>query len=154
MQEAMERITASTTMLADEIIRAAKSGTEISSAISKSWNTRLERLRKLTPSNPRLGEAIEALQQLKEDSIGEVKVNSFNIQQTQKRVKEGLEELSTSTVFESFANDIFSLLQNGDREGVLSQIHQARSQHREQLDELENLYKYVVQIMTRKEVLV
>jgi hypothetical protein len=154
MQEAMERITASTTMLADEIIRAAKSGTEISSAISKSWNTRLERLRKLTPSNPRLGEAIEALQQLKEDSIGEVKVNTFNIQQTQKRVKEGLEELSTSTVFESFANDIFSLLQNGDREGVLSQIHQARSQHREQLDELENLYKYVVQIMARKEVLV
>jgi type II secretory pathway component PulF len=80
-----------------------------------------------------------------------VKVNSFNIQQTQKRVKEGLEELSTSTVFESFANDIFSLLQNGDREGVLSQIHQARSQHREQLDELENLYKYVVQIIARKE---
>ena len=154
MQEAMERITASTTMLADEIIRAAKSGSEISSAISKSWNTRLERLRKLTPSNPRLGEAIVALQQLKEDSTGEVKVNSFNIRQTQKRVKEGLEELSTSTVFESFANDIFTLLQNGDREGVLSQIHQARSQHREQLDELENLYKYVVQIMTRKEVLV
>lgn len=151
MQEAMERITASTTMLADEIIRSAKNGTEISSAISKSWNTRLERLRKLTPSNPRLGEAIEALQQLKEDSTGVVTVNSFNIQQTQKRVKEGLEELSTSTVFESFANDIFSLLQNGDREGVLSQIHQARSQHREQLDELENLYKYVVQIMARKE---
>ncbi len=154
MQEAMERITASTTMLADEIIRAAKSGSEISSAISKSWNTRLERLRKLTPSNPRLGEAIVALQQLKEDSTGEVKVNSFNIQQTQRRVKEGLEELSTNTIFESFANDIFTLLQNGDREGVLSQIHQARSQHREQLDELENLYKYVVQIMTRKEVLV
>ncbi len=151
MQEAMERITASTTMLADEIIRSAKNGTEISSAISKSWNTRLERLRKLTPSNPRLGEAIEALQQLKEDSTGVVTVNSFNIQQTQKRVKDGLEELSTSTVFESFANDIFSLLQNGDREGVLSQIHQARSQHREQLDELENLYKYVVQIMARKE---
>jgi len=154
MQEAMERITASTTMLADEIIRAVKSGTEISSAISKSWNTRLERLRKLTPSNPRLGEAIEALQQLKEDSTGESRVNNYNIQQTQRRVKKGLEELSTSTVFESFANDIFSLLQNGDREGVLSQIHQARSQHREQLDELENLYKYVVQIMTRKEVLV
>jgi len=151
MQEAMERITASTTMLADEIIRSAKNGTEISPAISKSWNTRLERLRKLTPSNPRLGEAIEALQQLKEDSTGVVTVNSFNIQQTQKRVKEGLEELSTSTVFESFANDIFSLLQNGDREGVLSQIHQARSQHREQLDELENLYKYVVQIIARKE---
>ena len=154
MQEAMERITASTTMLADEIIRAATNGSEISSAISKSWNTRLERLRKLTPSNPRLGEAIEALQQLKEDSTGEAKVNSYNIQQTQRRVKDGLEELSASTVFESFANDIFSLLQNGDREGVLSQIHQARSQHREQLDELENLYKYVVQIMTRKEVLV
>ncbi len=154
MQEAMERITASTTMLADEIIRAAKSGSEISSAISKSWNIRLERLRKLTPSNPRLGEAIEALQQLKEDSTGESKVSRFNIKQTQRRVKEGLEELSTSTVFESFANDIFSLLQNGDREGVLSQIHQARSQHREQLDELENLYKYVVQIMARKEVLV
>ena len=154
MQEAMERITASTTMLADEIIRAASNGSEISSAISKSWNTRLERLRKLTPSNPRLGEAIEALQQLKEDSTGESKVNRFNIEQTQRRVKDGLEELSASTVFESFANDIFSLLQNGDREGVLSQIHQARSQHREQLDELENLYKYVVQIMTRKEVLV
>ncbi len=154
MQEAMERITASTTMLADEIIRAAKSGSEISSAISKSWNTRLERLRKLTPSNPRLGEAIEALQQLKEDSTGDSRANQFTIQQTQRRVKEGLEELSTSTVFESFANDIFSLLQNGDREGVLSQIHQARSQHREQLDELENLYKYVVQIMARKEVLV
>jgi hypothetical protein len=154
MQEAMERITASTTMLADQIIRSAKNGSEISSAISKSWNTRLERLRKLTPSNPRLGEAIEALQQLKEASTGESKVNSFNIEQTQRRVKEGLEELSTSTVFESFANDIFSLLQNGDREGVLSQIHQARSQHREQLDELENLYKYVVQIMARKEVLV
>ena len=154
MQEAMERITASTTMLADEIIRAAKSGSEISSAISKSWNTRLERLRKLTPSNPRLGEAIEALQQLKEDSTGDSRANQFTIQQAQRRVKEGLEELSTSTVFESFANDIFSLLQNGDREGVLSQIHQARSQHREQLDELENLYKYVVQIMARKEVLV
>lgn len=154
IQEAMERITASTTMLADEIIRAATNGSEISSAISKSWNTRLERLRKLTPSNPRLGEAIEALQQLKEDSTGESRVNNYNIQQTQRRVKEGLEELSTSTIFESFANDIFSLLQNGDREGVLSQIHQARSQHREQLDELENLYKYVVQIMTRKEVLV
>jgi len=154
MQEAMERITASTTLLADQIIRSAKNGTEISSAISKSWNTRLERLRKLTPSNPRLGEAIEALQQLKEDSTGESRVNSFNIAQTQRRVKEGLEELSTNTVFESFANDIFSLLQNGDREGVLSQIHQARSQHREQLDELENLYKYVVQIMARKEVLV
>jgi hypothetical protein len=154
MQEAMERITASTTMLADQIIRSAKNGSEISSAISKSWNTRLERLRKLTPSNPRLGEAIEALQQLKEASTGESKVNSFNIEQTQRRVKEGLEELSASTVFESFANDIFSLLQNGDREGVLSQIHQARSQHREQLDELENLYKYVVQIMARKEVLV
>ncbi len=152
MQEAMERITASTTMLADEIIRAASNGSEISSAISKSWNTRLERLRKLTPSNPRLGEAIEALQQLKEDSTGESKVNRFNIEKTQRRVKEGLEELSTSTVFESFANDIFSLLQNGDREGVLSQIHQARSQHREQLDELENLYEYVVQLMARKEV--
>lgn len=66
--------------------------------------------------------------------------------------KEAEEELSSSTVFESFANDIFSLLQNGDREGVLSQIHTARSQHREQLDELENLYQYVVQIVTRKEV--
>lgn len=154
MQEAMERITASTTMLADEIIRSAKNGAEISSAVSKSWNTRLERLRKLSPSNPRLGEAIEALQQLKEDSIGDSRTTRFSIQQTERRVKEGLEELSTSTVFESFANDIFSLLQNGDREGVLSQIHQARSQHREQLDELENLYEYVVQIMSRKEVLV
>jgi len=154
MQEAMERITASTTMLADEIIRSAKTGSEISSAVSKSWNTRLERLRKLSPSNPRLGEAIEALQQLKEDSIGDSRTTRFSIQQTERRVKEGLEELSTSTVFESFANDIFSLLQNGDREGVLSQIHQARSQHREQLDELENLYEYVVQIMSRKEVLV
>lgn len=55
MQEAMERITASTTMLADEIIRSAANGAEISSAVSKSWNTRLERLRKLSPSNPRLG---------------------------------------------------------------------------------------------------
>lgn len=154
MQEAMERITASTTMLADEIVRSAKNGSEISSAVSKSWNTRLERLRKLSPSNPRLGEAIEALQQLKEDSIGDSRTTRFSIQQTERRVKEGLDELSTSTVFESFANDIFSLLQNGDREGVLSQIHHARSQHREQLDELENLYEYVVQIMSRKEVLV
>jgi len=152
MQEAMERITASTTMLADEIIRSAKDGAEISSAVSKSWNTRLERLRKLSPSNPRLGEAIEALQQLKEDSTGDSRANRFTIQQAQRRVKEGLEELSSSTVFESFANDIFSLLQNGDKEGVLSQIHKARSQHREQLDELENLYQYVVQIMARKEV--
>lgn len=154
MQEAMERITASTTVLADEIIRAATNGAEISSAVSKSWNTRLERLRKLSPSNPKLGEAIEALQQLKSDSTGDSRANKFSIQQAQRRVKEGLDELSTSTVFESFANDIFSLLQNGDREGVLSQIHQARSQHREQLDELENLYEYVVQIMSRKEVLV
>jgi len=154
MQEAMERITASTTLLADQIIRSAKNGSEISSAISKSWNTKLERLRKLSPSNPRLGEAIEALQQLKEDSIGDSRTTRFSIQQTERRVREGLEELSTSTVFESFANDIFSLLQNGDREGVLSQIHQARSQHRERLDELENLYEYVVQIMSRKEVLV
>jgi len=148
MQEAMERITASTTMLADEIIRAATNGAEISSAVSKSWNTRLERLRKLSPSNPRLGEAIEALQQLKEDSTGDSRANKFTIGQAQRRVKEGLEELSSHTVFESFANDIFSLLQNGDREGVLSQIHKARSQHREQVDELENLYQYVVQIMT------
>jgi hypothetical protein len=154
MQEAMERITASTTVLADEIIRAATNGAEISSAVSKSWNTRLERLRKLSPSNPKLGEAIEALQQLKSDSTGDSRANKFSIQQAQRRVKEGLDELSTSTVFESFANDIFSLLQNGDREGVLFQIHQARSQHREQLDELENLYEYVVQIMSRKEVLV
>ena len=108
----------------------------------------------MSPSNPRLGEAIEALQQLKEDSTGDSRANKFTIEQAQRRVKEGLEELSSSTVFESFANDIFSLLQSGDREGVLSQIHQARSQHREQLDELEGLYKYVVQIMTRKEVLV
>jgi hypothetical protein len=152
MQEAMERITASTTMLADEIIRSAKRGGVISSAVSKSWNTRLERLRKLSPSNPRLGEAIEALQQLKEDSIGDSRVTWYSIKQAEKRVKDGLAELSTSTVFESFANDIFSLLQNGDREGVLSQIHQARSQHRERLEELENLYEYVVQIMARKEV--
>ncbi len=152
MQEAMERITASTTMLADEIIRSATNGAEISSAVSKSWNTRLERLRKLSPSNPKLGEAIEALQQLKEDSTGDSRANRFSIGQAQRRVKEGLEELSSSTIFESFANDIFSLLQNGDREGVLSQIHMARSQHKEQLDELENLYQYVVQIMTRQEV--
>jgi len=77
MQEAMERITASTTMLADEIIRAASNGSEISSAISKSWNKRLERLRKLTPSNPRLGEAIEALQQLKEDTKRETRPMGF-----------------------------------------------------------------------------
>ena len=152
MPEAMERITASTTLFADEIIRSASNGAEISSAVSKSWNTRLERLRKLSPSNPKLGEAIEALQQLKEDSTGDSRANRFSIGQAQRRVKEGLEELSSSTIFESFANDIFSLLQNGDREGVLSQIHMARSQHKEQLDELENLYQYVVQIMTRQEV--
>ena len=151
MQEAMERITASTTMLADEIIRAASNGSEISSAISKSWNKRLERLRKLTPSNPRLGEAIEALQQLKEDTRRENKANGFSIQQAEKRVKEGLEELTTNTVFERFANDVFSLLRKGDREGVLTQIHQARAQHNEKLEELENLYQYVIEIMTRKE---
>jgi len=87
MQEAMERISASTTQLADEIIRAAKGSVEISSAVSKSWNTRLERLRKLAPSNPKLGEAIEALQQLKEDSIGEQKTNGYHIRQAQRRVE-------------------------------------------------------------------
>ena len=152
MQEAMERISASTTVLADEIIRSAKNGAEISSAVSKSWNTRLERLSKLAPSNPRLGEAIEALQQLKEDSIGDSRVTSYGIRKAEKRVQEGLEELSASTAFESFANDVFSLLQNGDREGVLSRIHKARSRHKDQLDELENLYQYVVQIMAHQEV--
>lgn len=152
MQEAMERISASTTQLADEIIRTARDGVEISSAVSKSWNTRLERLRKLAPSNPKLGEAVEALQQLKEDSIGEQKTNGYHIRQAQRRVEEGLAELSQTTAFESFANDIFALLQRGDKERVLSRIHRARSQHREQLDELENLYQYVVDIMARREV--
>jgi hypothetical protein len=152
MQEALERITASTTRLADEIIRAAKNGAEISPAISKSWNTRLERLRKLAPSNPRLGEAVEALQQLKEDSTGEGRSNGYSIRKTQRRVEEGLEELAATTAFESFTNDVFSLLQHGDREGVLSHIHRARAQHREQLEELEALYEYVVAIMAKKEV--
>jgi len=151
MQEAMERIISSTIMLADEIVRGVKSGVEISSAVSRSWNTRLERLAKLAPSNPRLGEAVEALQLLKEDAKAENKSNGFSIQQAEKRVKEGLEELTTNTVFERFANDIFSLLQVGDREGVLTQIHQARAQHSEKLEELENLYQYVVEIMARKE---
>ncbi len=150
MQEAMERISASTTQLADEIIRAARDGVEISSAVSKSWNTRLERLRKLAPSNPKLGEAVEALQQLKEDSIGEQHTNGYHIRQTQCRVEEGLAELAETTSFESFANDIFALLQRGNKEKVLSRIHRARSQHREQLDELENLYQYVVDIMVRQ----
>jgi len=149
MQEAMERISASTTQLADEIIRAAKGSVEISSAVSRSWNTRLDRLAKLAPSNPKLGEAVEALQQLKEDAKGENKTNGFSIQQAEKRVKEGLEELTTNTVFERFANDIFTLLQEGDREGVLTQIHQARAQHSENLEELENLYQYVIEIMAR-----
>ena len=86
---------------------------------------------------------------LKEDTKGENKVNGFSIQQVEKRVKEGLEELTTNTVFERFANDIFSLLQEGDREGVLTQIHQARAQHNEKLEELENLYQYVIEIMAR-----
>ena len=150
MQEAMERISASTTQLADEIIRAAKGNVEISSAVSKSWNTRLERLRKLAPSNPKLGEAIEALQQLKEDSIGEQKTNGYHIRQAQRRVEEGLSELAETTSFESFANDIFTLLQRGDQKRVLSKIHRARSQHKDQLDELENLYQYVVEIMARQ----
>ena len=150
MQEAMQRISASTTQLADEIIRAAKGSVEISSAVSKSWNTRLERLRKLAPSNPKLGEAIEALQQLKEDSTGEQKTNGYHIRQAQRRVEEGLEELAETTAFESFANDIFTLLQRGDRKRVLSKIHRARSQHKDQLDELENLYQYVVEIMARQ----
>ncbi len=152
MQEAMERISASTTQLADEIIRAARDGVEISSAVSKSWNTRLERLRKLAPSNPKLGEAAAALQQLKEDSIGDEKTNGYHIRQAQRRVEEGLAELAETTSFESFANDIFVLLQRGKKEKVLSRIHRARSQHREQLDELENLYQYVVDIMARREV--
>lgn len=150
MQEAMERISASTTQLADEIIRAARDGVEISSAVSSSWNTRLERLRKLAPSNPRLGEAVGALQQLKEDSVGERQTNGYHIRQTQRRVEEGLAELAETTSFESFANDIFALLQQGKKEKVLSRIHRARSQHREQLDELENLYQYVVDIMGRQ----
>ena len=150
MQEAMERISASTTQLADEIIRAARDGVEISSAVSKSWNTRLERLRKLSPSNPRLGEAVEALQQLKEDSIGEQNTNGYHIRQAQRRVEEGLAELAETTAFESFANDIFALLQRGNKEKVLSEIHRTRSRHREQLDELENLYHYVVDIMDRQ----
>jgi hypothetical protein len=150
MQEAMERISASTTQLADEIIRAARDSVEISPAVSKSWNTRLERLRKLAPSNPRLGEAVEALQQLKEDSVGEQRTNGYHIRQAQHRVEEGLAELAETTAFESFANDVFSLLQGGDKERVLSRIHRARSRHREQLDELENLYQYVVEIMARQ----
>ena len=150
MQEAMERISASTTQLADEIIRAARDGMEISSAVSKSWNTRLERLRKLAPSNPKLGEAVEALQQLKENSIGEQNTNGYHIQQAQRRVEEGLAELAETTVFESFANDIFALLQWGNKEKVLSEIHRTQSRHREQLDELENLYHYVVDIMDRQ----
>ena len=150
MQEAMERISASTTQLADEIIRSAKDSVEISSAVSKSWNTRLERLRKLAPSNPKLGEAVEALQQLKEDSVGEQKTNGYHIRQAQRRVEEGLSELAETTAFETFANDIFTLLQRGDQKRVLSKIHRARSQHKEQLDELENLYQYVVDIMARQ----
>ncbi len=150
MQEAMERISASTTQLADEIIRAARDGVEISSAVSRSWNTRLQRLRKLAPSNPKLGEALEALQQLKKDCVGEQNTNGYHIRQAQRRVEEGLAELSQTTAFESFANDIFALLQRGDKERVLSKIHQARSQHHDQLDELENLYQYVVEIMARR----
>ncbi len=149
MQEAMERVMASTTLLADEIIRAAQNDEDITAATAKSWNTRLARLQQLAPTNPRIGDAVHALRQLKDET--KEGVSRQALESARRRVAESLNDLAVKTGRERTAEAIFTLLQDGRSSEALNQLQILRKSHRSNLEELDDLYEYMLKLGSVKE---
>jgi hypothetical protein len=147
LEEIMTRFSASTIQVASEIIEAVKVGKPVSNALKKSWKLRLDQLRALSPDNPLLDTAIDALSGLANSTRQDgPKPTQSQIRLAQASVEKTLETFVRNNNLEMAANDIWTLIQDGQANEALRQIREAQGMAQNKMVELEALSEFLVDV--------
>jgi hypothetical protein len=113
----------------------------------KSWKLRLKQLRALSPDNPVLDMAIDALSGLANSTRQDApKPTKSQIQLAQASVEKTLETFVRNNNLEMAANDIWTLIQDGQANEALRQIHAAQGLAQNKMVELEALSEFLVDV--------
>ena len=121
--------------VAQEIISASQTGVEITPATRRSWNQRLSRLKELTPENPALEEAIQAL-----TDMSTVKSTGNAVHAASSMVSQALENIEQSAHVEMRADALWQLIRAGQGEEAIKKVQSIRSGLESKLNEVDALF--------------
>jgi len=143
---------ASLMRVASEIFHAIDSNKEISPATMRSWNKRLKLLSVFAVGNVPLEQALEKLQQLKDETKREINLSPEHIARVSRDVENAFQELERRASLEIHADKIWQLLRSGQGSEALRRIASLRDEVSHNLNEVEALWNLVVNVTAENEI--